>query len=101
VQEWYERSLCPKPVVPRVVRKPVVLKPRCGQRGHVLGVVQLKARYAGRDPVRSVMVTARPSCRRGSVRVWLAYAVDNPRESGRSAEHAVAADRCAREIVRF
>ncbi len=33
--------------------------------------------------------------------VWSVSAVDNPNDGGRSAEHAVAADRFAREIVPF
>ena len=45
-----------------------------------------------------VMVTERPSCQRGMVQVWSAHAGDNPKESDRSAEHAHAADRFAREI---
>jgi len=32
---------------------------------------------------------------------WSAHAVDNPKERDRSAEHGIAVDRCAREIVRF
>jgi hypothetical protein len=48
-----------------------------------------------------VMVTERPSCRCGTMRVWSAHAVDNPKASDRSAEHAVPADRCAPEIVGF
>jgi len=47
------------------------------------------------------MVTARPSCRRGAVLVWLAHAAGNPNDRDRSAEHGVAADRCARKIVAF
>jgi hypothetical protein len=43
----------------------------------------------------------RPSCRRDPVQVWSAHAAGKPKESGRSAEHAVAADRFAREIVPF
>jgi len=35
------------------------------------------------------------------MRVWLAHAVDKPTDQDRSAEHGIAADRCAREIVRF
>jgi hypothetical protein len=56
----------------------------------VLGVIP-----AGRD------TDERPSCRRGTMRVWSAHATDNPKPSGRSAEHGIAADRFAREIVRF
>jgi len=33
------------------------------------------------------------------VQVWSAHAVDNPNDGGRSAEHADAADRCARASV--
>jgi hypothetical protein len=33
--------------------------------------------------------------------VWSAHAADNPSVDDRSAEHGVAADRCAREIIRF
>jgi hypothetical protein len=39
--------------------------------------------------------------RRDRVPVWLAHAADNPNVADRSAEHAVAADRFAREIVGF
>jgi len=35
------------------------------------------------------------------VRVWSPHAGGNPHDGDRSAEHAVAADRCAREIVGF
>jgi len=48
-----------------------------------------------------VIPAARPSCRCGTVRVWLAHAVGTPKAGDRSAEHVVAADRFAREIVRF
>jgi hypothetical protein len=46
---------------------------------------QIEARRGGCDPFL----------------VWEAHAGDNPKESDRSAEHAHAADRFAREIVRF
>src|SRR5438034_11666215 len=45
------------------------------------------------------MLTERPLCRRGTVGVWSAHAGGNPKEGERSAEHAHAADRFAREIV--
>jgi hypothetical protein len=48
-----------------------------------------------------VMLTERPLCRRDRVLVWSAHAAGNPKESDRNAEQAVAADRFAREIVRF
>jgi hypothetical protein len=48
-----------------------------------------------------VIPTARPSCRRSTVRGWSALAVGNPNDGDRSAEHGVAADRFAREIVGF
>jgi hypothetical protein len=67
----------------------------------MLGVVQIEARYAGRDPVRGAIPTERPSCRRDIRMMWSAHAVDNPKQSDRSAEHGVAADRFAREIVGF
>jgi len=35
------------------------------------------------------------------MRVWSAHAVGNPTDRDRSAEHGIAADRFAREIVRF
>jgi len=35
------------------------------------------------------------------MRVWSAHAGGDPKASARSAEHGVAADRCARAIVRF
>ncbi len=47
------------------------------------------------------MVTKRPSCRCGSMPVWSVDATRNPNDGDRSAEHAVAADRFARKIVRF
>jgi len=47
--EWYEGPFCGLPVVPGVVRKPVVLRARYGQPDRVLGVVQIKVRCAGRD----------------------------------------------------
>ena len=40
-------------------------------------------------------------CRRDTVRVWSAHAAGSPSVLDRVAEHAVAADRFAREIVRF
>ena len=39
VQAWYERPLCWKLVVQGVVRTPVVLRARCGQRDRMLGVL--------------------------------------------------------------
>src|SRR5947208_13911 len=60
-----------------VVRRPVVLKARCGQR----------------DPVLRVMATERPLEERGCVRVWSAHASGNPNDGCRGAEHAHAADR--------
>jgi hypothetical protein len=70
---------------------------------HVLGSrvlcwvwFQIEARYAGRDPVLGVMVTERPSCRRGFVPVWSADAAGNPSDCDRSAEHAHAVDAAAR-----
>jgi hypothetical protein len=48
-----------------------------------------------------VIPTARPLCRCGTMPVWSAHAAGNPNAGDRSAEHAVPADRCAREIVRF
>jgi hypothetical protein len=47
------------------------------------------------------MVTEWPLWRCDPMRVWSAHATRNPKESDRSAEHAVAADRFAREIVPF
>ena len=48
-------------------------------------VIQIEARYAGRD----------------TRRVWSAHAALNPSDGDRDAEQAVAADRFAREIVGF
>jgi len=48
-----------------------------------------------------VISTERPSCRRDSFLVWSAHAADNPKESDRRADHGVAADRFAREIIAF
>ena len=64
-------------------------------------VVEIKARYAARDRVLDVILTERPSCRRGSVEVWSAHAGARPSDGERVAEHIVPADRCAREIVGF
>src|SRR4051812_42414302 len=50
-----------------------------------MGVIQMNARCA--------------KC--ATMRVWSAHAVGNPTDRDRSAEHAVAADRFAPEIVRF
>jgi len=64
-------------------------------------VVPIKARYAGRDRVLCVVqMNARcGGCE--SMPVWSADAVGNPNDGDRSAEHADAADRFAREIVGF
>jgi hypothetical protein len=43
-----------------------------------------------------VVPTERPSCRRGFVQVWSAYAAGKPSEIDRSAEHAHAVDAAAR-----
>jgi len=48
-----------------------------------------------------VVPTERPACRRDTRMVWSAHAGGNPSVIDRSAEHGIAADRCAREIVRF
>ena len=48
--------------------------------------------------MRGVIPTERLSCRCGAVEVWSADAGCNPRAGDRSAEHAHAVDRCAREI---
>jgi hypothetical protein len=66
-----------------------------------MGVVQIEARYAARDSVLGVIPTERPLCRRESVQVWSVDAVGNPSERDRSAEHGIAVDRFAREIVCF
>jgi hypothetical protein len=58
---------------------------RYGQPCLVLSVVQIEARYAGRDPTM----------------VWSAQAAGSPSDGDRDAEQAVAADRFAREIVGF
>jgi hypothetical protein len=47
---WYAGPLCRKRVMQGVVCRPVVLNARCEQRDRMLGVVQIAARYAGRDP---------------------------------------------------
>jgi len=84
-----------------VVRRLVVLRARGGQPSRVLRVVQIKARYAGRDHVLRVIPTKRPLCR-----VWYPAGVVGAcgwhiSDGDRDAEHAYAADRFAREIVRF
>ena len=61
----------------------------------------MEARYAGCGSVRGVIPTERPLCRRDTMQMWSAHAVDNPKERDRSAEHGVAADRFAREIDGF
>src|SRR5437764_3415444 len=48
-----------------------------------------------------VVLTERRLCRVWSVGVWSAHAAGNPKALDRSAEHAHAADRFAREIVRI
>ena len=48
-----------------------------------------------------VVPTERPSYWRDGVQVWSLHAADNPKDGGRSAEHAHAADRFAREIEGF
>ena len=62
---------------------------------------RLTARCAGVIHVLGVVPTERPLCRRGTVQVWSAHAAGNPSDRDRSAEHVVAADRFAREIVGF
>ena len=64
-------------------------------------VVQIDARYAGCDRVLRVIPTKRPLCQCGTMEMWSAHAVGNPSDDDRVAEHAYAADRCAREIVGF
>jgi hypothetical protein len=49
VPTWYDGLLCGVPVVQRVVRTPVLLFARYGQRDRVLRVIQMNARCAGRD----------------------------------------------------
>lgn len=60
VLAWYVGTLCGLPVVLGVVRKPGVRSAGCGQRGRMLGVVQIEARCAGCDPVQRVIPTERP-----------------------------------------
>ena len=62
-----------------------MLKARCGQRDRVLRVVPMNTRCATCD----------------TMPVWSADAAGNPKEGDRSAEHAHAADRFAREIEGF
>jgi hypothetical protein len=78
-----------------------VLCARSGQRGHVLRVVPFKARCAQRDRVLGVVPTEGWSCWRDCVLVWYDPAAGSPSDGDRVAEHAVPADRFAREIVRF
>jgi hypothetical protein len=62
-------------------------------------VVPIKARYASRGRMLGVVPTERPSWGRGTMEVWSADAAGKPKPSDRSAEHGIAADRFAREIV--
>ena len=78
-------SVVPALVVDGVVRGLVVPIARGGLRGCMRDVVSLNARCAGRD----------------SMPVWSAPAGGDPNHGGWSAEHAHAADRFAREIVRI
>jgi len=83
-----------------VVRTPVVLCARYGQGDRVLGVVQIKARDAGRD-LKCVWFRSRPV-----VQEWYHAGVvggcgRQASDSDRDAEHGIAVDRCAREIVGF
>ena len=83
---WEEGPLCYVPVVGSAIP--------CG------------AWFGSRPVVPSVIPDARgsderPLCRRDSVPVWSAHAGGNQNAGDRSAEHAHAADRFAREIVGF
>ena len=98
---WYDGPWCGAPVMQRVGGRLVVLLACSGQRDRVLCVVQMNARCAGRDRVLSMIPTERPFCRRDRVQKWLAHAGGHPNVADRSAEHAHAADRFAREIVGF
>jgi hypothetical protein len=100
VQAWFEGPLCCVPVVLRVVRRPVVLRARCGQLDRVL------AWFGSRPVVQRVIPNARgsdqgPSCRCGTMPVWSVHAGGTPTVIDRSAEHAPATDRFAREIEGF
>jgi hypothetical protein len=57
VPEWYDCPLCGLLVVLRVVRRLVVLLARCGQRAHMLRVVPISTRCAGRDRVLNLLPT--------------------------------------------
>jgi hypothetical protein len=76
-------------------------KARPGQADRVLHVVQLNAGYAGRGSVLGVIAINTRCAARDRLPVWSAYAGANPSDGDQSAEHAVAADRFAREIVGF
>jgi len=105
-------SVVPAPVVQRVVRWPVVRSARCA--GVVQTPVMRKARFGQPDRVRSVVpITARcagcdPKCAwfqsRPVVPAWFCADVvgtchSRSEDGDRSAEHGIAADRFAREIV--
>jgi hypothetical protein len=77
----------------RVVRSPVVLRARSGQRGRMLRVVPLKARYAGVIPLSGVVQIDARCAGRDLRRVWSRHATRNPNDLCRSAEHAHGDDR--------
>ena len=87
--------------MPRVVRKPVVRRARSGQRNRVRWVIPFAAGGAGCDRVLGLIQPNGSSCRHGAVPVWYEHASGNPSDGDQSAEHAVAADRFAREIGPF
>jgi hypothetical protein len=62
---------------------------------------QINARYAERGSLLSMILTERPSCRRGSVQEWSTHAVGSPSDDDRVAEQIIPADRFAHEISGF
>jgi len=97
---WYEGALCWLPVVPRVVRRLVVLEARSVKRATSGAWFRLKSVVPG------VLPEGCGSDRTPVVPVWYQDGVvgacgQHPNERDRSAEHADAADRCARKIVRI
>jgi len=100
VQRVVQRPVVQAPVVQGVIRRPVMLIARSGQRDSRC------AWCRSRPVMQGVLPDARGSDRtpvvgRGTMQVWSADAAGNPKEGDRSAEHGIAVDRCAPEIVGF
>jgi len=116
VPVWYERPLCCVPVVEGVVRTPVVLIVRSEEIDTRWAWFQIDARYASRGFVLDVVPDRVPLCRRDTRGAWFQIAaccagvvpgrcgrrmLVATQKADRAAEHGIAADRFAREIVGF